>query len=425
MKVKVTKEMVVIAEYCCINEGEVGVNTCHFDLPECFDGLTVTAAFNNIPVPVSDNRCTIPTLRKGTVTLGVYAYLQDGDAVTLMYSPKPTLFYVNPGSYCDEIGVEDTPSITEFEQHCNTLLAEVQKVSEGSEQTSNKVTEITEDSTDEQYPTAKAVYDLFENAAASGGNSGNGVSAAQKQTLLAVINAIGLFNTENAQKLLDDFNKAWDTVDPVPATSIALDKTELTFTSEDTQTIVASVLPLNTTDVVVWTSADTSVATVKNGVVTPLNDGETVITATAGNVCVTCAVTVNMFGEIENPVFMSMGKIDLTSTATSDPFTDDNYPQTVTFSAVPVKKGTILTFKTNIYAPQNWVRFYNYDTDGLNVKQIWFGDTENIMTTATQDGFIRVVFMRQADPVIIENDIVEFSTTTDGVKTTYTVVDRR
>ena len=158
MKVIITKETVVIAEYSCINEGEVCVNTCYFDLPECFEGLCVTAAFNNIPVPVTDNKCNIPSLKKGTVTLGVYAYREDENGVTLMYSPKPTVFYVNQGSYSEEIGVEETPSVTEFEKYCTQFSEMAMGILEGAEMPSNKVTEITKESTDEQYPSAKATY---------------------------------------------------------------------------------------------------------------------------------------------------------------------------------------------------------------------------------------------------------------------------
>ena len=158
MKVIITKETVVIAEYSCINEGEVCVNTCYFDLPECFEGLCVTAAFNNIPVPVTDNKCNIPSLKKGTVTLGVYAYREDENGVTLMYSPKPTVFYVNQGSYSEEIGVEEMPSVTEFEKYCTQFSEMAMGILEGAEMPSNKVTEITKESTDEQYPSAKATY---------------------------------------------------------------------------------------------------------------------------------------------------------------------------------------------------------------------------------------------------------------------------
>ena len=93
MKVKVTEENVVITECSCINEGEVGINECGFLLPECFEGLTVTAAFNNIPVPVVDNKCNVPSLKKGTAILGVYAYKENDEGIELMYSPKPTSFF--------------------------------------------------------------------------------------------------------------------------------------------------------------------------------------------------------------------------------------------------------------------------------------------------------------------------------------------
>lgn len=127
MKVKVTKENVVITECSCVNEGEVCVNECYFQLPECFEGLSVTAAFNNIPVPVFDNKCNIPSLKKGTATLGVYAYKEHAEGIELMYSPKPTVFLVNAGSYSDEMGVEIVPTISEFEQFCKSYTEEILK----------------------------------------------------------------------------------------------------------------------------------------------------------------------------------------------------------------------------------------------------------------------------------------------------------
>ncbi len=125
MKVKVTKENVIVTEYDNINQGEVGVHTCFFEFPECFDGLSVTASFNNIPIPIFDNKCSIPTLKKGTVVLGVYAYTRNDGAVTLMYSPKPTVFYVDAGSYTGETAVEETPEIGDFEQYCRNFASEI------------------------------------------------------------------------------------------------------------------------------------------------------------------------------------------------------------------------------------------------------------------------------------------------------------
>ena len=163
MDVKVTKDTVSIIRYTTVNEGEAGVNACHFQLPEEFSGLTVTAAFNSIPVPVINGECLIPTLKKGTVVLGVYAYKEGDEGVTLMYSPKPTAFYVNEGSYIEEPAVEDMPTIGEYEKYCTMFSEYLARKVEGYESLENRVTEITEASTHQQYPSAKAVYELVGN----------------------------------------------------------------------------------------------------------------------------------------------------------------------------------------------------------------------------------------------------------------------
>ncbi len=121
MKVNVTKENVVITECSRINEGEYRVNKCEFQLPEYFDGLTVTAAFDNIPVPLFGNECYIPSLKKGTSTLGVYAYEETEDGLRLMYSPKPAMFYVDAGSYNNSIGKEEIPETSVFEKYCKEI----------------------------------------------------------------------------------------------------------------------------------------------------------------------------------------------------------------------------------------------------------------------------------------------------------------
>ena len=82
--------------------------------------------------------------------------------------------------------------------------------------------------------------------------------------------------------------------EPLPCTGITLDKTTLTFDEATTQTIVATVEPSDTTDTVIWESNDTNVATVSNGVVTPIAKGSCTITATCGGYSASCEVTVNI-----------------------------------------------------------------------------------------------------------------------------------
>ena len=80
---------------------------------------------------------------------------------------------------------------------------------------------------------------------------------------------------------------------PKPATNIKLNKSETTIYTGNTETLVATVEPSDTTDTVVWTSSKESVATVDNtGKVTAVAPGTATITAKAGDKTATCTVTV-------------------------------------------------------------------------------------------------------------------------------------
>lgn len=80
-----------------------------------------------------------------------------------------------------------------------------------------------------------------------------------------------------------------------PATSVTLNQTELKLNpgSGNTVQLRATVLPTNSTDKVVWTSSNPTVATVdENGLVTAVKEGTTEIIATAGDKSAQCTVTV-------------------------------------------------------------------------------------------------------------------------------------
>lgn len=89
----------------------------------------------------------------------------------------------------------------------------------------------------------------------------------------------------------------------IPATSITLSSSTLTIDGETSQTLTATVLPTNTTQVVSWTSSNITVATVSNGVVTAKSNGDAIITATIGNYSATCAVTVTGI-ENDDPIII-------------------------------------------------------------------------------------------------------------------------
>lgn len=79
-----------------------------------------------------------------------------------------------------------------------------------------------------------------------------------------------------------------------PVQKVELDKTSLSFTVGDASAkLSATVSPADADDTTVsWTSSDSSIATVKDGVVTPLKAGTATITVTCSDKTMTCTVTV-------------------------------------------------------------------------------------------------------------------------------------
>lgn len=85
-----------------------------------------------------------------------------------------------------------------------------------------------------------------------------------------------------------------DDDDYVAVTGIALSESSITLVAGgEAATLTATVTPDNATDkTVTWTSSDTNVATVEDGVVTPVAEGTATITAKAGDQTAECEVTV-------------------------------------------------------------------------------------------------------------------------------------
>ena len=79
----------------------------------------------------------------------------------------------------------------------------------------------------------------------------------------------------------------------VAVTSVTLNKTELTLTEGESETLTATVKPDDATDkTVTWSTSDASVAKVENGKVTAIKEGKASITAKAGEKSATCVITV-------------------------------------------------------------------------------------------------------------------------------------
>ena len=82
----------------------------------------------------------------------------------------------------------------------------------------------------------------------------------------------------------------------VPVTGVSLNKSSLTLTEGDSETLTATVSPNNATDkTITWSTSNSSFATVSDGKVTAVAEGSATITVTTtdGGKTATCNVTVN------------------------------------------------------------------------------------------------------------------------------------
>lgn len=87
-------------------------------------------------------------------------------------------------------------------------------------------------------------------------------------------------------------NSALTIVNSVPAKDVKLDVAEKELVEGQSFDLTATVDPENTSDMIVWTSSDENVATVKDGKVTAVGEGTAEIKVTVGSVSATCNVTV-------------------------------------------------------------------------------------------------------------------------------------
>ena len=150
------------------------------------------------------------------------------------------------------------------------------------------------------------------------------------------------------KQLKDAMNMVKDYIDAeiramannIPCTGIVLDKDTLSFTTTDTQTLVATVTPDNCTNTVTWSVSPTGIATVNNGVVTPVANGTCTITVNCGSKSDTCAVTVALPNTDCTGISLDKTNLTLTGGGTESytlvaTVTPENCTQPVVWSVSP------------------------------------------------------------------------------------------
>ena len=120
---------------------------------------------------------------------------------------------------------------------------------------------------------------------------GGGVTTAVRQALLALLQAAVYTETG----LSDEITTIQSWAEEI--TALSASPSTASISGSGTQQLTATTTPTGGT--VVWSSSDTSVATVSSGgLVTGVNNGSCTITATCGDKSATCAVTVSGFATL-------------------------------------------------------------------------------------------------------------------------------
>ena len=182
----------------------------------------------------------------------------------------------------------------------------------------------------------------------------------------------------------------------VPATGVTLDKTTASLEVGKDVTLSATVAPADSTDAVVWSSSDATIATVAGGKVTALKAGTVTITAKAGDKTATCTVTITA------PVVEEEEEEDNSGNTGS---TTPSTPAAPTWTIQAPKAGASFKFGLN--------------QKGLT-KQLWFtGEMDGNFLATSDDA-------KKAVDVVVEavEGGYRLSFTKDGVKKYIDIIPR-
>ncbi len=144
------------------------------------------------------------------------------------------------------------------------------------------------------------------NISAKAVNSKSTIKGVGKCTLKEGINHFNIVVTaENGDVRTYSIEIIRGQAEKIPLKSISLNKTNLTLSLRETQTLTVSFNPVDTTDdkTITWLSSNDSVVKVENGKVTAVGKGEAIVTAKVGNISATCKVVVTgdyITGDVNN-----------------------------------------------------------------------------------------------------------------------------
>lgn len=122
----------------------------------------------------------------------------------------------------------------------------------------------------------------------------------------------------------------------ISVTGVSLNKNSLELEEEDTETLVATIIPDNATNTnIVWSTENSAIATVENGLVTAIAEGSTIITVTTedGSFTDSCTVIVSAKVISVTDVTLDQTSIEITEEDTQQ-LTATVFPENATDTSV-------------------------------------------------------------------------------------------
>ncbi len=182
----------------------------------------------------------------------------------------------------------------------------------------------------------------------------DGTTTLQVYNTLYAFEALEADKTYNITGIYEQFNNTKEILprsaadieevtNTIAVTGVSLDESSLTMEIGDTETLTATVTPANATNkTVTWSSDDTDVATVANGVVTAVSAGTCTITVTTndGSFTATCDVTVNSAASSSSDATITF---DFTDTAWGFPADYTTSEESYTNSSYTFTVGAVTT----------------------------------------------------------------------------------
>ena len=225
----------------------------------------------------------------------------------------------------------------------------------------------------------------------------------------------------------------------IPVESISLNNNSLVLNVGDTFQLIATINPTNATNqTVVWSSNNSTVATVTNGLVTALEAGDCVITAECDGVQATCNVNVEEVTVTPDPDPDNFVRGDIYSLPTETEFvaSEEDYidtgiklfeqdrSYTIIIDFTPSDTNTnvnsahyVLTC-AQVGAPSKGVSIAG-TINGYIVSNNYATHT-NIMSNSPNNVEQRLVAIIRRDLSIAENDVKWYSVGSDGTRTLIT-----